>query len=72
MRGHHGTQSSRFGSHEPTFYFDGAKCYYGIDSLTLQDEELLPRIVMTDGSIPYEPIKRCHTIRHLQHNPTKQ
>lgn len=57
-----GTQKARFGDHHVGFFFDGAKCFY--DITTISDEELvsLPHINLS-ADIPFNPNIRHHSRR---------
>lgn len=63
--GNPGLQMARFGEHKLPFYFDGSKCFFEVYPITDAEERTLPRVTLTDGSVPYEPIARLHSRRRL-------
>jgi Reverse transcriptase (RNA-dependent DNA polymerase) len=69
-RGNPGTQCSVISGHKMPFFFDGAKCFYKVQSITSDEIKTLPHVVFTDGSLPYDPIHRASTRRltTIQHD----
>ena len=57
-------QMARFQKTKMPFFFDGTKCFFVVHQIT--DEELanLPKVIITDGSVPYEPIDRLPSRRN--------
>lgn len=60
---------ARFGGFRLPFFFDGTKCFYEVQRITDAEERTLPRITLTDGSTPYEPLARLHSRRRLVSSP---
>ncbi len=58
-----GLQSARFGNTTLPFFFDGTNCFFTVDWITQTKERTLPKIILTDGSHPYEPMSRLHSRR---------
>ena len=58
-----GLQMARFGKYRLPFYFDGTKCFYEVHRITTEEESVLPKVTITDGSVPYEPMARLHSRR---------
>ena len=65
VHGKPGMQMARFGKWRLVpFFFDGTKCsFYKVQPITEAEEHELPKIVLTDGSVPYEPMARLHSRR---------
>ena len=63
VHGNPGMQMARFGYRRLPFFFDGTKCFSEVQPITEEEEQKLPKIVLTDGSIPYEPMVRLHSRR---------
>ena len=63
VHGKPGMQMARFGKWRLPFFFDGTKCFYEVQPITEAEERELPKIVLTDGSVPYEPMARLHSRR---------
>ena len=63
IHGNPGLQAARFDDTTLPFYFDGTKCFFAVYRITAEEERTLPRIVLTDGSVPYEPFARLHSRR---------
>ena len=61
--GNPGLQMARFGESKPPFYFDGTKCFFEVHPLSVEEEQSLPKIQLTDGERPYEPMDRLHSRR---------
>jgi hypothetical protein len=61
--GNPGLQMARFGRHKLPFYFDGTKCFFEVHWITEAEEQTLPKIQLTDGDRPYEPMDRLHSRR---------
>ena len=58
-------QSAKFGKHIVPFYFDGLKCFYEIQSISIKEMSQLPTIVLT-GENTYDPAVRiCTRQLHL-------
>ena len=66
VHGNPGMQMARFNTTRMPFFFDGTKCFFVVHPIT--DAELLnlPKVTITDGDKPYEPLDRLHSRR----NPT--
>ena len=63
--GRPGMQSAKFGKHIVPFYFDGLKCFYEIQSISIKEMSQLPTIVLT-GENTYDPAVRiCTRQLHL-------
>jgi hypothetical protein len=45
------------------FYFDGTKCFYEVCQISEAEERMLPKVTLTDGSVPYDPLTRLHSRR---------
>jgi hypothetical protein len=63
LHGRPGLQAARFGDRTIPFYFDGTKCFFAVYRISEAEECALPKIVLTDGSVPYEPFARLHSRR---------
>jgi hypothetical protein len=63
LHGNPGLQAARFGDSTLPFFFDGTKKFFAVYRITEEEERMLPRIVLTDGSIPFEPFPRIHSRR---------
>jgi hypothetical protein len=63
LNGNPGLQAARFGDTTLPFFFDGTKCFFTVDRITETEERTLPKIILTDGSHPYEPMSRLHSRR---------
>ncbi|KAI2513606.1 hypothetical protein MHU86_746 [Fragilaria crotonensis] len=67
VHGRPGMQMARFGSTIVPFFFDGTKCFYEIHSISDDELNRLPKVTLTDGSVPYEPHARLNSRRrHTQ------
>jgi hypothetical protein len=69
IHGNPGLQMARFGSTTVLFFFDGTKCFFAIHPITDDELRRLPKITLTDGSVPYEPFaclrsRRRHANEH--------
>ena len=71
VNGRPGLQCSRFGVHTLPFYFDGTKCFYAVHSISEEELRVLPKVTLTDGAVPYEPIARLHSRRRPTTTSTK-
>ena len=69
LHGNPGLQAARFGDKTLPFYFDGTKCFFAVYRLTAEEERTLPVVVLTDGSVPYEPFARLHSRRRPHASP---
>ena len=54
---------ARFGATCVPFFFDGTKCFFELQRISDAEVSRLPKITLTDGSIPYEPMTRLHSRR---------
>ncbi len=63
LHGRPGLQAARFGDQTIPFYFDGTKCFFAVYRISEVEECALPKIVLTDGSVPYKPFARLHSRR---------
>lgn len=63
IEGRPGTQSARFDTERLLFYFDGVKCYFVVDSISNDELQTLPSVILTEGSKPYDPLIRVATRR---------
>ena len=63
IHGNPGLQMARFGSTTVLFFFDGTKCFFAIHPITDDELRRLPKITLTDGSVPYEPFARLRSRR---------
>jgi hypothetical protein len=63
VHGRPGMQMARFGDVRIPFYFDGTKCFFEIHRITDEELRSLPKVTLTDGSVPYEPTARLHSRR---------
>ena len=64
VHGNPGMQMARFNTTRMPFFFDGTKCFFVVHPIT--DAELLnlPKVTITDGDKPYEPLDRLHSRRN--------
>ena len=69
LHGNPGLQAARFGDQTVPFYFDGTKCFFAVFRISAEEERVLPKIVLTDGSVPYEPFARLHSRRRPHASP---
>jgi hypothetical protein len=58
-----GLQCAKFGHHTLPFYFDGTKCFFEVHIISEEELWHLPRVILTDGSGPYDPADRLHSRR---------
>ena len=63
VHGKPGLQSARFGSMVLPFFFDGTKCFYEVQRISEEELRSLPKVTLTDGDIPYEPLARLNSRR---------
>ena len=63
VHGNSGMQMARFDDKRLPFFFDGTKCFFEVRPITEAEKRKLPKIVLTDGSIPYDPMARLHSRR---------
>ena len=63
VHGRPGMQLARFGECRLPFFFDGTKCFYAVYPLSIAEESRLPKVVLTDGEVPYKPMARLHSRR---------
>lgn len=72
VSGKPGLQCARFGSHTLPFFFDGTKCFYAVYRISEEEVKTLPRVTITDGSVPYEPLARIHSRRRPAPSPPER
>ncbi len=63
VNGRPGLQCAKFGDHTLLFYFDGTKCFFEVHGISEEERRNLPRVILTDGSVPYDPTDRLHSRR---------
>ncbi len=63
VNGRPGLQCAKFGDHTLSFYFDGTKCFFEVHGISEEERRNLPRVILTDGSVPYDPTDRLHSRR---------
>ena len=54
-------QLTHFGDCRLLFFFHGTKCFYAVDPLSIAEKSQLPKVVFTDGEVPYEPMAQLHS-----------
>ena len=69
VNGNPGLQTAHFGEFRLPFFFYGTKCFYEVQRITDAEERTLPRVTLTDGSMPYEPLARLHSRRRPVSSP---
>jgi hypothetical protein len=47
------------------FFFDGTKCFFEVFHITEEELGGLPKVTITDESVPYEPFARVHSRRRV-------
>jgi hypothetical protein len=65
VHGKPGLQRARFGSTVLPFFFDGTKCFFEVQCISEEELLILPKVTLTDGDVPYEPMDRLHSRRRL-------
>jgi hypothetical protein len=60
-----GTQTARFGDMALPFFFDGAKCFYIVSTITLEEITTLPKVTITPDNGLYNP-RDCIYSRRLE------
>jgi hypothetical protein len=63
VNGNPGLQCSQFGNHRLPFYFNRTKCFFAVYPISEEELNTLPRVTISDGSVPYDPITRLHSRR---------
>ncbi|KAI2501227.1 hypothetical protein MHU86_13243 [Fragilaria crotonensis] len=63
IHGNPGMQMARFGTTKVPFFFDGTRCFFAIHRISDDELDRLPKITLTDGSVPFEPFDRLHSRR---------
>ena len=63
VNGRPGLQCAKFGDHTLPFYFDETKCFFEVHVISLKERRNLPRVIITDGSVPYDPTDCLHSRR---------
>ncbi len=63
IHGNPGMQMARFGTTKVPFFFDGTRCFFEIHPISDDELNQLPKITLTDGSVPFEPFDRLHSRR---------
>ena len=57
-------QMARFQKIKMPFFFDGTKCFFVVHQIRNEELANFPKVTITDGSVPYEPIDRLHSRRN--------
>ncbi|KAI2505565.1 hypothetical protein MHU86_8901 [Fragilaria crotonensis] len=65
IAGKPGLQMARFRDVKMPFFFDGTKCFFEVFRITESELRRLPKVTITDGSVPYEPFARLHSRRRV-------
>ena len=64
LHGKPGLQAARFGTTVIPFFFDGTKCFFEVVPVTDAElQSVTSPVVITDGTVPYEPMARLHSRR---------